>query len=129
YRRHRGHVMTQPEANTRREQAYAMIDNERAYQESKWGTIDQHPLQIGSYITILDVLLAKLKKTWVESRYSDWSAVQELSQVAATAVAALEQHLPGDPKLQAALYRTPEQMAHAAADRAAVLKSLTENAI
>jgi len=72
---------------------FAAIDRERAYQDAKWGTIQQNPHTIGDWIFIAykelceaDTAAASL----LQSRQKE--ALAELLQAAAVIVACLEQH-------------------------------------
>ena len=40
---------------------------ERIYQDSKWGTIEDHPHEVGSWLVIMDRLLAKAKNGYMTS--------------------------------------------------------------
>lgn len=74
-----------------RNDVFREIDNEREYQERKWGTIEQHPLTVGEYLLILKGELDEATQAWRKSR-GDTDALDEIRQVAAVAVAALEEH-------------------------------------
>lgn len=63
------------------------IMHERAYQEKKW---PGHDHTLVEWILILEDLLSKLKHNWV-IHPEDTQAASELRQLAATAVAAMEQ--------------------------------------
>jgi hypothetical protein len=74
-----------------RAETFAAIDRERAWQEHKWGTIAEHPHTVGEWLLILQSELDEAKQGWVKGN-GDYDALRELVQVAAVAVAALEQH-------------------------------------
>lgn len=74
-----------------RENVFAAIDRERAWQEQKWGTNQEHPHSVGEWLLIVESELAEAKHAWTKGS-GDRDALAELVQVAAVAVAALEQH-------------------------------------
>ena len=74
-----------------REKVYAAIDSERLHQDRKWGTIQQHPHEVGGWLTVLRQTLAKAEAAWC-SNSGDYQALLEIRQVAAVAVACGEQH-------------------------------------
>lgn len=74
-----------------RSDVFAAIDRERAWQEHKWGTNAEHPHSVGEWLLIAEAELAEAKQAWVKGN-GDGDALRELLQVAAVAVAALEQH-------------------------------------
>lgn len=74
-----------------RENVFAAIDRERVWQERKWGTTQEHPHSVGEWLLIVESELAEAKHAWVKGS-GDAAALSELIQVAAVAVAALEQH-------------------------------------
>ncbi len=78
-----------------RKNVYASIDRERYYQDLKWGTIDDHPHEVGAWITLMRKLLNDAEEAWA-SRNSDQPALAEIRKVIAVGVACGEQHgLPG----------------------------------
>lgn len=70
-----------------RQEVFAAIDREREYQERKWKR--QHSL--GAWLTVLRAELAEAEAVWVKCP-EDGNVLCEILQVAAVAVAALEQH-------------------------------------
>ena len=74
-----------------RESVYKAIDSERMFQDRKWGTIAQHPHEVGAWLTIMRVLLAKAEEAYVSSAHDD-AALTEIRKLAGTAVACMEQH-------------------------------------
>lgn len=71
--------------------AFTAIDRERAFQESKWGTIADHPHDVGGYLTIMRKELREAEDAWCTS-HGDENALREILQVIAVGVACLEQH-------------------------------------
>lgn len=74
-----------------RKEVFNAIHRERVWQERKWGTLEERPHTVGEWLLIAEGELAEAKQAWVKG-VSDLDALQELLQVAAVAVAALEQH-------------------------------------
>lgn len=74
-----------------RADVFAAIDRERSWQEHQWGTNAEHPHTVGEWLLIVEAELHEAKQGWVKG-HGDADALRELVQVAAVAVAALEQH-------------------------------------
>lgn len=74
-----------------RHEVFEAIDRERAWQEHKWGTNAEHPHTVGEWLLIVEGELQEAKQGWTKGK-GDADALRELVQVAAVAVAALEQH-------------------------------------
>jgi len=73
------------------EDVLAAVIGERSYQDQKWGTIQQHPHEVGGYITLMRKLLTDAEAAWSSSR-GDEAALNELRKVVAVGVACFEQH-------------------------------------
>lgn len=63
------------------------IDGERAYQEKKWPGHEHTPAE---WLLILEKLCTDARRAWV-CGHGDNSAMHEVRQIAATAVACMEQ--------------------------------------
>lgn len=74
-----------------RNKVYEAIDSERRHQDLKWGTIDQHPHEVGSWILILSAHVKDAMEAYAETP-NDHGALEEIRKVAAIAVACMEQH-------------------------------------
>lgn len=68
-----------------------VVLEERSYQDSKWGTIDEHPHTVGEWLLILEQELDEAKEAWVKGDGDD-GALSEIIQVVAVGFACLEQH-------------------------------------
>ena len=68
----------------------AVID-ERTYQDGKWGTIEENPHTVGEWLLILEGELAEAKAAWLKASNMR-PTLAEVRQVAAVAIACLEQH-------------------------------------
>lgn len=77
--------------NERRTDVYIAVSRERAYQDHKWGTIQEHPHTVGEWLLIAEHELQEAKEAWCTGR-GDAGALEELLQVIAVGVACLEQH-------------------------------------
>ncbi|MEW6048847.1 MAG: hypothetical protein AB1609_20615 [Bacillota bacterium] len=75
----------------RRLDVFRAIQSERRYQDAKWGSIDEHPHSVGEWLLILGSELNEAMDAWVRHG-GDRDALREILQVAAVAVACLEQH-------------------------------------
>ena len=71
------------------------IRNERVYQNHKWGTIAQHPHEVGGYLTLMRTLLADAERAW-STKHTDFEALSEIRKVVAVGIACMEQHGPTD---------------------------------
>lgn len=78
-----------------------LIQAEREYQDKKWGTLEEHPHEVGAWLTILRLELQEAEEAWV-SNEGDRMALAEIVQVCAVAWACLEQHGGGAYLLQLA---------------------------
>lgn len=76
---------------TEQEIALNAIIGERAYQDAKWGTVQERPKQVGSYMTLMRKLLRDAEDAWATND-NDESALAELRKVVAVGVACFEQH-------------------------------------
>lgn len=73
------------------EHALNAVIGERAHQDAKWGTIQDRPKQVGSYLTLMRKLLRDAEDNWATSN-DDNGALAELRKVVAVGVACFEQH-------------------------------------
>lgn len=74
-----------------RQRVYRAIDTERAFQDRKWGTVTQHPHEVGSWLTIMRTLLSDAESAWAGSSGDD-KALEEIRKVVAVGVACCEQY-------------------------------------
>lgn len=68
------------------------IGRERAYQDDKWGAISEHGHTLGEWLLILEAELLEAKVALIKGGEGRDSIRSELVQIAAVAIAALEQH-------------------------------------
>lgn len=71
--------------------AVTAIISERAHQDAKWGTVEERPKQVGSWLTLMRKLLRDAEDVWSTSG-DDAGALEELRKVVAVGVACFEQH-------------------------------------
>ena len=67
------------------------IKSERDYQDRKWGTVEERPHEVGSWLLLMDVHLQRAKTSVAESN-SDIAALEALRKVLAIGLACAEQH-------------------------------------
>lgn len=67
------------------------IHDERVFQNRKWGTIAEHPHEVGGYLTLMRKLLSDAEQTWSTQR-GDIGALDEIRKVVAVGIACMEQH-------------------------------------
>jgi hypothetical protein len=75
---------------SRRARVFEAINDERAYQDQKWGTIEEHPHSVAEWLLIMKGELAEAMDAWVKAP-GDCEALREILQVVAVGVACLEQ--------------------------------------
>lgn len=80
-------------ATATREEVFSVITDERVYQDRKWGTIDEHGHEVGSYLTLMRKLLRDAEDAYQNQR-GDIGALDEMRKVVAVGVACMEQHGP-----------------------------------
>ena len=71
--------------------AFQAIENEREYQDTKWGTIEKHPHTVGEWLLIMQSELREATGAWVHKK-GDKEAILEIIQLVSVGVACLEQH-------------------------------------
>lgn len=74
-----------------RQQVFSAVSDERVFQDRKWGTIEDHPHEVGSWLTIMRQLLNDAECAYISQR-GDFGAIDELRKVVAVGVACMEQH-------------------------------------
>jgi hypothetical protein len=67
------------------------IHDERVFQNRKWGTIAEHPHEVGGYLTLMRKLLCDAEQAWSSQR-GDVGALHEIRKVVAVGIACMEQH-------------------------------------
>ncbi len=72
-------------------EVFSAVHDERVYQDRKWGTPEQHPHEVGGYLTLMRKLLADAEAAWCTSR-GDTGALDEVRKVVAVGFACMEQH-------------------------------------
>lgn len=78
----------QNKAQAKRALIYHALDRERHYQNLKWGPPEH---DVAGWLLIIESELAEAKQAWVKGD-GDLDALAEILQLAATAVACIEQH-------------------------------------
>jgi hypothetical protein len=67
------------------------VNDERVFQNRKWGTIKEHPHEVGGWLTIMRKLLTEAEAAWASTR-GDIDALNEIRKIVATGIACMEQH-------------------------------------
>ena len=73
------------------EDVMGAIREERAFQDEKWGTIKQHPHEVGAWLTIIRKLLCDADAAW-SSKNGDDAALDEIRKIVSTGIACMQQH-------------------------------------
>ena len=76
-----------------RQDVYSAVNDERVYQDRKWGTVEDHPHEVGAWLTVMRTLLDDAERAWMTQR-GDHGALDELRKVVAVGIACMEQHGP-----------------------------------
>jgi len=80
-----------------REQVFERLDNERDYQDNKWGPVVRHQHELPTWLAIMKRCIKKAEDAYFEcGSDSPMFAMDEIRQAVATGIACLEQH--GCPK-------------------------------
>lgn len=79
-----------------REQAYAIIDSERDYQDIKYKTINGYSASPEGFLLVLEELVAQARATVTQGKLpplgSGTEIMEHIRKIGATAVRAIEQH-------------------------------------
>lgn len=78
-----------------RQDAFEAIEGEREHQDQKWGTLQEHPHEVGSWLTIMRKHLTDAETAFC-GHGGDAGALEAIRKVSAVGVACMEQH--GAPK-------------------------------
>lgn len=74
------------------DEVFDLVRAEREHQDNKWGTIDDKKQSLAGYLLVIRKELDEAEAGWMKNINGKHSALTELVQVAATAVACLQQH-------------------------------------
>lgn len=78
-------------SHMKRSDVYNAIDSERYRQDRKWGTVIEHPHEVGAWLTIMRTILNEADKQWAQ-KDGDAPALVELLKLISVGVACAEQH-------------------------------------
>ena len=92
-----------------RQQVFSAINGERAFQDRKWGPLEEHPHEVGAWLTIMRQLLNDAERAYM-TQSGDAGALDELRKVVSVGVACMEQHGP-IPRKAADLAQASESIA------------------
>ena len=73
-------------------EAIESIKLERDYQDSKWGSLEEKQQSVAGYLVILEKELEEAKNGWMKNKPGKDSALAEIRQIAAVAIACMQQH-------------------------------------
>lgn len=73
-------------------EVFTAVAEERVFQDAKHGHPDDNPHTIGAWILVLEAELAEAKLACIKGGEGRNNVISEIIQIAATAVACLEQH-------------------------------------
>lgn len=76
---------------TSREYIFTVINEERNYQDRKWGRVDEHTHEVGGWLTLMRKLLSDAESAWAGNQ-GDHKALDELRKLLAVGIACSEQH-------------------------------------
>lgn len=74
------------------DEIFAAIAAERDYQDKKWGPLDRKEQTLAGFLLILRKELEEAEAGWMKNVQGRDSALGEIVQIAAVAVAALQQY-------------------------------------
>jgi hypothetical protein len=74
------------------EEVFELIRKERDFQDIKWGSLEEKQQSLAGYLLIIQKELDEATLGWVKNKTGKDSALTELVQVAAVAVACLQQY-------------------------------------
>lgn len=74
------------------EEAINSVKEERDYQDAKWGTIAEHNQSIPGYLLIIRKELEEAENGWMKNTPGRDSALAEIRQIAAVAIACMQQY-------------------------------------
>ena len=76
----------------------ASLKQEREFQDAKYGAIESKQQSVAGYLLVLEAELNEAKAGWLKNIEGKHSSLAEIRQVAATAIACLQQHgIEGNP--------------------------------
>lgn len=77
-----------------RAEAYAAINTERAYQESRWpvGVNYANELSVGDFILLIEEYAARARAAWAKQSYPETDALDNMRKIGGIAVRCMETH-------------------------------------
>lgn len=74
-----------------RGEIYAAVQDERAYQDGKFGPLESRPRGVGDWLTVIRVEMREAEEAWAKGPEGP-ECLREILQVMAVCCACLEQH-------------------------------------
>jgi NTP pyrophosphatase (non-canonical NTP hydrolase) len=80
------------------EEVVESLKQEREHQDKKWGSLEEKQQTLAGYMLVIKKELAEAEDGWMKNIEGKHSALSEIRQVAAVAIACLQQHgIEGNP--------------------------------
>ena len=76
---------------TSRSKVFEAINQERGYQDLTWGSVTDRPKEVGSWLSLMRVILTKGESQWASST-NDHQALDCIRELTAVGCACMEQH-------------------------------------
>lgn len=74
------------------EEVIRIIEDERNAQDAKWGSLDSKQQSVAGYMLVLKKELEEAENGWMKNVEGKHSSLAEIKQIAAVAVACLQQY-------------------------------------
>jgi hypothetical protein len=74
------------------DEVVASLKLEREFQDAKYGSIDNKQQSVAGYLLVLEAELNEAKTGWLKNVEGKHSSLAEIRQIAAVAIACLQQH-------------------------------------
>jgi hypothetical protein len=75
-----------------RQEVFDKINEERDYQDNKWGSLQERSQSLPGYLLIIRKELEEAEAGWMKNLPGRNSAMSEILQIAAVAVAAMQEY-------------------------------------
>lgn len=73
-------------------QVVDILEKERQSQDLKWGSLDEKHQTVAGYLLVLESELNEAKQGWMKNIDGKHSSLSEIVQIAAVAIACIQQH-------------------------------------
>ena len=80
------------------EEVVESLKQERERQDKKWGSLEEKQQSLAGYMMVIRKELGEAEEGWMKNKEGKHSSLAEIRQVAAVAIACLQQHgIEGNP--------------------------------